>query len=288
MTTHTVDVSPQPAWGTRMRARAHLVTELRSTACGPARNCVSTLRSEAPLMLRITRAKSSDSWAAHLAGVARVALTAGAAGPVGGDRLELTVEVGAGSALVLSEISPTLLLPGPHGEQSRTTIRVRVAAGGTLIWLPEPMIAARGCDHVHDVAVDLAEDARFFMREEVLLGRHGETGGQVTQRVSVRLAGHPLYRQDLQLGTASAATPAVLATHRAVGSAMVVDPSWAAHPPRGHRLDGDAAVLPLEGPAVLITALGLNNLELRSRLDAGLTELGVAWSTGTEAKDTNR
>jgi urease accessory protein len=277
----TVAPQSRAGAGARMQARAHLSTELRSSATGSARSCVSTLRSEAPLVLRLTRAKAAEPWASNVTDVARVALTAGAAGPVGGDELDLTIEVGAGSSLVLSEISPTLLLPGPHGEQSRTRIRIHVATGGTLIWLPEPMIAARGCDHLNDVAVDLAQGARFLMREEVLLGRHGEPGGQVTQRIRIRLQGRPLYRQDLRIGTPNAATPVVLGNHRAVGSTVVVDPGWVEQPPAGHRLgggsDGAAAVLPLAGPAALVTALAGDNLQLRSHLTAGLAALGAPW-----------
>jgi urease accessory protein len=260
-----------------MHAHAHLVTELRESAGRAAHTGVTTLRSEAPLVLRMTRAKGPEPWVRDAKGVARVALTAGAAGPVGGDELELTVEVGAGSALVLSEISPTLLLPGPHGEQSRTRVRIRVGAGGTLIWLPEPMIAARSCDHVNDVSVQLEEDSRLLMREEVLLGRYGEVSGRVTQRVSIHRGGLPLYRQDLYVGFGEAETPAVLGIHRAVGSTVVVDPAWVENAPTVHRLQGEAAVLPLAGPAVLVTALADDNLQLREHLTSGLAALGGPW-----------
>lgn len=234
-------------------------------------------------MLRLTRAKGPDPWFVDVGPeteVARVAVTAGAAGPVGGDELALDVEVGPGSALVLSEISPTLLLPGPHSERSRTSVHIHVASGGTLTWLPEPMIAARGCDHVNDVVVHLEEGARLFMREEILLGRHGEAPGRVTQRVSVRLDGRPLYRQDLRAGTEEAGTPAVLGGHRAIGSVVIVDPVWSQGPPGYQRLYGDAAVLPLEGPAALISAVGADNLQIREQLAAGIAGLAATTATG--------
>lgn len=270
-----------PRQGARgMRAQARVATELRSSPDGRQRSCVSTLRSQAPLALRLTMAKAPEPWAAHAADIARVSLAAGAGGPVGGDQLTLYVEVGPGSSLVLSEVSPTLLLPGPRGERSATHVRIRVAADATLIWLPEPIIAARGCDHLHDVVVDLDEGARLFMREELLLGRHGEQTGRVTQRVSIRHGGRPLYRQDIGIGTPGADTPAVLGDHRAVGSALIVDPSWGSDPPAARALPGDAALLPLSGPAVLITAAAGDNLELRAQLHAGLTALGPPWDPG--------
>ncbi len=271
---------PVPQQVSGMRAQARVATELRTSPGGRQRSCVSTLRSQAPLALRLTRAKAREPWAAHAADIARVSLAAGAGGPVGGDQLILRVEVGPGSSLVLSEISPTLLLPGPRGERSATHVRIQVAAGATLIWLPEPIIAARGCDHVHNVVVDLDEGARLFMREELLLGRHGEETGRVTQRVSVRHGGRPLYRQDIGIGTAGADTPAVIGHHRAVGSALIVDPSWLSDPPSARALPGDAALLPLSGPAALITASAGDNLELRAQLHAGLTALGPPWDPG--------
>ncbi len=264
--------------GSRMIARAHLSTEIRTTSSGRARNCISTLHSEAPLVLRIARAKAPEPWAADAEDVLRVALTAGSGGPVGGDQLDLMVDVGARSSVVLTEISPTLLLPGPYRECSRTGVHIRVATGGTLIWLPEPMIAAHRCDHLNEVEVNLEEGARFFMREEILLGRHGEPSGQVRQRVSVRLAGRPLYRHDLQVGTADSSTPTVLGDHRAVGSTLIVDPSWVEQPPQGHWIGPDAAVMKLAGPAALITALGRDNLAVRRDLQAGLAAIGAPWN----------
>ena len=187
-----------------MRAQARLATQLRVSRDGRNRSRVSTLRPEAPFALRLTRAKAPEPWAAYAADVARVSVTAGAAGPVGGDRLALHIHVGQGSSLVLSEISPTLVLPGPHGEQSQTQVRIRVEAGGTLIWLPEPMIAARGCDHLNDVRVDLVQGARFFMREELLLGRHGEQSGRLTQRHG---SASPTDRSTAKTSTSAAAAP---------------------------------------------------------------------------------
>lgn len=259
-----------------MRARACVGTELRTTPVGQ-RTSVSTLRSAAPLVLRPTAAKEAEPWVVHVEDAARVSVAAGAAGPVGGDEFVLHVDVGPGTCLVLCEVSPTLLLPGPHGGRSRTRVRIRVGAAATLVWLPEPLIAARGCNHVNDVRVDLEDDSRLFMREEVLLGRHGEEPGVVVNRVAVRRGGRPLYRQDLDFGTPMAGSPAVVGGHRAVGSALIVDPDRLDSPLESQRLGLDAALLPLSGPAVLITALAGDNLRLRDRLHAGLRALGRPW-----------
>lgn len=273
-----------PRRATGMRARVEVATELRAVPAGGERSCVSVLRAEGPLMPRLTMPRGPEPGVARLTDAPRICLAARAAGPVGGDRYHLDVDVGPGSMLVLSDVSSTLLLPGPHGEQSRTDVRIHVAAGGTLIWLPEPLIAARGCDHVNRTRVDLDAGARLLAREEVLLGRHGEESGTVRQHMRVRLRGRSLYAQDLDLGGHLGRTPPVIGGHRAVGSVLVVDPGWAESPPSARRLPAAAAVLPLAGPAALITALGDDNLALRRTLHTGLHALGPDWDTDPAAE----
>lgn len=258
-----------------MRARAALATECVTLPDGAARTRVSTLRSQAPLMLRLTHPKGPEPWTGHDHGAARVCLAAGAAGPVGGDELVLTVDVGAGSTLVLREISASLLLPGPHGEQSSLRTTVRLGAGATLVWLPEPVIAAHGCHHLTDVRVDLAPGARLVLREELLLGRHREQPGGVVQQLRVRLGGQPLLNQRLAVGTGAVGwdSPAVTGGRRALGSLVVVDPGWADRPPEPVLLGDTAAVMPLVGPAALVSVLAPDALGLRRCLDAGLALL---------------
>ncbi|MDN5872439.1 MAG: urease accessory protein UreD [Nitrococcus sp.] len=227
-------------------------------------------------MLRLTIAGKAEPWAANVPDAARVCLAAGAAGPIGGDQLALEVDVGADSVLILRDISATLLLPGPDGEPSRTRTDIHVAAGATFIWLPEPMIAARDCHHINDVRVELDSGARLLLREELLLGRHGESPGTVRQRLRVRLGGCPLYQQHLDIGPGAAGwdSPAVVGDHRALGSILAVDPAWSDGTPPARPLAGDAALLPLSGPAVLVSALGADSLALRRSLDGGLKTLG--------------
>lgn len=178
-----------------------------------------------------------------------------AAGAVGGDQPSLHVSVGPGSALVLSESSTSLLLPGVHAERSCTCTRIHVAAGGTFVWLPQPMIAATGCHHLDDVRVEAEEGTRSLMRDEVLPGRHGEAPGGPAQHVHVRLGNRPLHRQDLGVGAHAPGwdSPAVTGAHRALGSVLAVGPDRARGTPPAQVLpEENAALLPLAGPAVLV------------------------------------
>lgn len=240
--------------------------------CVWGRNRVTRLRSQAPLVLRATRLRHDERWVGASIGVPRMCLAAGAAGPVGGDRLTLQVDVGPGAAVVLSEISASLLLPGVHGDQSRFRTEITVASGGTLVWKPQPLIAAARCHHLNEISVRVEEDARFFMRDELLLGRHGEQPGRVTQDIDVRVGQRTLYRQRLDLGYGAPAwdSPVVAGANLALGSVLVVDPSFAAHPLAGAPIGATAAVLPLAGPAVVVTAVSPDSLALRRALAAGL------------------
>ena len=270
-----------------MRASAALVAE--RSADGTTRLPVQ--RSQAPLILRRTPEA--------------VYLVGGAAGPLGGDVLELLIEVREGAALRLRTVAAAVALPGRNGQESILSVSMTVAAGARLEYLPEPTVAADGARHRTEIRVDLAAGASLVLRDEVILGRHGERGGACRTRLRADLAGVPLLRHELDVSGTDAVSlgPAVLAGHRMAGSLLCVDPDWVdpdwadpdrMDPDRVHR-DGTepdrgspagaalhevalpagaipssygpgVAVMPLTGPAVLITALAGDALTLRRRL----------------------
>ncbi|HET7268476.1 MAG TPA: urease accessory protein UreD [Oleiagrimonas sp.] len=263
-----------------MHARATLATEQVLDRHGHVASRVCVLRSHAPLVLRPTLPKGIEPGVDQAADVARVALASGAAGPLGGDEFALDVRVGAGSTLVLNEISATLLLPGARGGCSHMRITVHVEADATLVWMPEPVIAARGCDHVHDIRVELAPSARFLMRDELLLGRHREPPGDLLQNLRVRRGGRALFHQQLRLGPSARGwrSPAVLGANKCVGTVLAVDPAWANDVPGVNLFARDAALLPLQGPAAMVSALAADSLALRRTLHRGIALLGARWA----------
>ncbi|MGW2897584.1 urease accessory protein UreD [Streptomyces sp. NPDC001212] len=257
-----------------MRAHARLEVTADRDRSGQVRTRISRLRSDAPLVLRPTAAvEPTGRWNPH--GAAHVALAAAAAGPIGGDHLRLDVEVAAGAALVVRSVAATLVLPGPHGRPSRTETHLRVAPAGTLVWLPEPVIAAGRCDHHATTRIDLEPGARLLAREELLLGRHGESPGAVHQRLRVTLAGRPLHDQEFAVGPDVPGWhgPAVTGGHRALGTLLVITPD---SPPDTRPADptstgADTAVMRLTPTATLLTVLADDALTLRRHLDRGMT-----------------
>lgn len=271
-----------------MRARAALVVQRGAASRDGSR--IAVLHSHAPLVLRPTHPKGPEPLIRRAAGVARVALAAGAAGPLGGDDYAFDVHVQAGSTLVLNEVSAMLLLPGAHGGRSRMRIRIRVDDDATLVWLPELVIAASGCDHLHEIDVALAGRARFLMRDEVLLGRHREGPGSFEQHVRVHRSGRPLYIQRLKVGGAGAVwrSPVVTGGRKCVGNVLVVDPGWADDPPSARQLDGTGVVTPLAGPAMLIAAVADDTRTMRRLLDDGVESLGAPWHVRDAPADESR
>jgi urease accessory protein len=263
-----------------MSARASLVTERVLTGAGRAVSRILVLRSQAPLVLRPTLPKGAEPMVRPGASVARVSLASGAAGPLGGDDLKLDIHVRKGSVLVLKEVSAMLLLPGARGGCSHMHITVTVENDATFVWLPEPLIAAHGCDHVHHISIALEARARLFMREELLLGRHRERPGNLTQHLCVRRAGRSLFHQRVAVGPRAKGwdSPAVLGGRKCIGSVLVVNPDWGERVPDARAFETCAALLPLAGPAIMVSALADDTLALRGLLDHGTSLLGSLWT----------
>jgi urease accessory protein len=236
-----------------MRALARIVAE-RAPHGGTR---LSVLHGESPLLLRRTGPPSRAGVTVHLVG--------GAAGPLRGDDLRLEIEVGPEAVLTVRSVAAQLALPGRPGlPPSRLEVRATVAAGATLSWLPEPLIAAAGCDHHTLTHVEAAAGATLLWRDDLVCGRHAEESGNVRTTTTVRYAGRTLYRHDLAVGPGAPGWTgaAVLGSGRAVGT-LVAAPGL----PRVPSPTPTAAVMPLAGPGVLATAVGADLREVRAALD---------------------
>jgi urease accessory protein len=207
------------------------------------------VRSQVPLVLRRT------AEAVYLVGAA--------GGPVGGDRLELRIEVRAGAALRLRTVAASVALPGLDGAESAFRVTASVGAGGTLEYLPEPTVVADGARHLTDFTVRLADGASLVLRDELVLGRHNERGGVGRTRLRVDYGCRPLLRHEIAVdGTDEISLgPAILAGCRAHGTVVLAGSRL----PAGHQAPG-VAVMPLAGPGVLVSAVAADSLALRRLL----------------------
>ncbi|MFF7260616.1 urease accessory protein UreD [Streptomyces sp. NPDC008159] len=248
---------------TGVRATARLAAR----ADGRGGTALPVLESHGPLALRRTRGSGDE---------ARVMLVGAMSGPLGGDRLAVEAEVGEGARLHLGSAAATIALPGQGKEEARYDVRVRVAAEGELRWLPEQLISACGSDLRVSTSLDLASGARLVFREEQVLGRVGEEPGRLSSRLTVRLDGRALLDQEVSCGPGAPGGwdgPAILGGYRALGQLVVVRPEFAERAPAPRVLGESAALTPLAGPAVLVSALAPDALLLRRVLDEVLAGL---------------
>ncbi|MGW3204877.1 urease accessory protein UreD [Streptomyces sp. NPDC001135] len=249
---------------TGVRADARIVAR----ADGRGGTALPVLDGEGPLALRRTRADGTG---------AKVMVVGAMSGPLGGDRFTLTARVEEGARLHVGSAAATLALPGQSKGEARYDVRLDVSAGAELHWLPEQLISARGSDLYVTTRAELAAGARLVLREEQVLGRAGEEPGRLTSRLTVRVAGRTVLDQELSCGPGAPGGwdgPAVLAGHRAVGQLVVVRPEFAQRPVEARLLGECAALIPLAGPAVLVSAVAPDALRLRRVLDESLARLG--------------
>ncbi|MFF8510371.1 urease accessory protein UreD [Streptomyces sp. NPDC015492] len=242
---------------------------LRATAriTADADGGLPLLVSDGPLALRRTRASGPYT---------RVTVVGAMSAPLGGDRLAVETEVRAGARLLVDSAAATLALPSRSAEPAAYDVRIGVGEDGVLRWLPEQVVSVRGSDLRMRTVVEVAATARLLLREEQVLGRHGEPPGTLVTRLTVRRAGRPLLDQELAFGPGAPGGwdgGAVLGGHRAIGQLLVVDPAFEEKPVHPRLIGEHAAVTPLAGPAALATAVAPDALALRRLLDDALSEL---------------
>jgi urease accessory protein len=263
---------PVGGQGRLRRNRISAAAEIVAVADAAGVTRLPALSSQVPLVLRRTPEA--------------VYLVGGAAGPIGGDTLRLRIAVGPGASLRVRTAAASIALPGPDRLESELRVTIDVAAGARLEYLPEPVVISAGARHATIIRATVAEGGSLLLRDEVLLGRHGEAGGACRTELQVSYAGRPLLRQSLEISGLDQTDlgPAVLSGHRAVGALLHVgeargelsargdSPASAANPAdaRGQATEAAdsaaVAVMPLAGPGILVTVLADDAVTLRQGL----------------------
>ncbi len=191
-----------------------------------------------------------------------VYLVGTAAGPLGFDQVVVDVDVQAGAELVVRSAAATVLWAG---EQSRQRTHVRLAAGASLHWQPEPIIATARCCHAQHAEITLAAASTLVWCEELLVGRDHEPAGTASFGLDVTVDGTTALRHRFDIGArSSAASPAVLGQHRAAIVVVVADPGARLAPAAG---PGWAVqTLAACGSAALVQSVGADLADARARM----------------------
>ncbi len=206
-----------------------------------------------------------------------------AAFPVGDDRVSVEVHVEDGASLAVRSAASAVAWAGTG---SSLEVDVTVDPGGQLDWQLQPLIASTRCQFSQRSRVHLNEGATVRWAEEVVLGRSGEDPGWLDLRLDVTVDGVPLLRHQLEIGkeVPGWGGPAVMGTNRAVGLVLLAGPAGAGLEHwRSLRAAGDGwAAMPLEGPGLLITAVGPDIPALRHALARATAAAGVRLGFGAK------
>ena len=139
-------------------------------------------------------------------GMATLYLQSSAGGLYGDDRLNLRIAAETGARAHVTSQASTMV-PASHGGLARLGVRLRLEAGATLEYVPDPLILFDGADADTTLDVSMAADATAIVADAVLL--HNPAGGMPasgrwTNTITITADGEPLprliERQRLDLG----------------------------------------------------------------------------------------
>ncbi len=153
-----------------------------------------------------------------------------AGGVVGGDRLDLNIRLQPHTHALITTTAASKLYRS-NGLTAQQTLRMQVAEGACLEWLPQEAIAFNGAEFRQDLRVELAETATWLGWEMTRFGRtaRGEefVSGNWRSQTEVWRNGQPLWidRQWLP------GQPEVIhSIHGLAGQPLVASLAWIGQP----------------------------------------------------------
>ena len=151
-----------------------------------------------------------------------------AGGVAGGDRFALDVTAGEGTRLVLTTAAAEKIYRAID-QPARIEVKLDVAAGAALAWLPQETILFDRARLARSIEVSLAADAHIILAEAIVFGRTGMgevvEEGALFDRWRVRRGGRLIYAETVRLEGAIAArlaAPAVAKGAVAVATVLIV------------------------------------------------------------------
>ncbi|MEA2879063.1 MAG: urease accessory protein [Hyphomicrobiales bacterium] len=151
-----------------------------------------------------------------------------AGGVAGGDRFDLDIAAGQGTSLVVTTAAAEKVYR-TLGPDSTIGVKLDVAAGATLAWLPQETILFDRARLSRTIDMSLALDARLFLAEAIVFGRSGMgesvDEGALFDHWRVRRGGKLIYAESVRLDGAIAGRlgePAVAKGGIAVATVLIV------------------------------------------------------------------
>jgi urease accessory protein len=181
---------------------------------GAGATVVRRMRCEVPLLMRIDGVATDGSLA--------LLLVNGAAGPLGGDELELVLVVADDARVRVRSVAASLVQPGPAGLRSVTRTVVEVAERATLDWELEPTVSVLGSRHGVSTVLHAASSASVTFSDAVQLGRYQEQSGTLSLRQRVVVGGRAVLDHETDLGPGTRSSVGGNGAFRWVQSRVVI------------------------------------------------------------------
>jgi urease accessory protein len=195
--------------------------------------------------LRAQRTGNRGGWV-------RIGLLATTALLLGGDEVEIEVSVGAGARLDLFDIAGTVAYHG-RGHPAFWHVRIDVADRAELRYRGEPFVVSDGAEVRRTLRVDLAETACLQLRETLILGRSGESGGRLRSETGLRIGDVDVWLEDQLLDPdGGRRDPGMLGDRRVLDSMIMVGDEAVAAPP------GAVGYALMHGRGIVIRYLGVD------------------------------
>ncbi|SOD71121.1 urease accessory protein [Jatrophihabitans sp. GAS493] len=172
-----------------------------------------------PLTLRRVFSEEPD--------VCALCLVGSAAGPLPGDNLLLSLEIGDGARASLIAAGATIAQGRAASSPRPASVRTLVTLGEAAALDADPgaLIVCAGSQVDVTLEIDLEPTSTLIWRELLVLGRSGEPAGSATLRWNVTRGGEPLLRQFLDLSDPRLLVwPGMLAGQRTVLTELRVGP----------------------------------------------------------------
>lgn len=217
---------------------------------GPTgRSVLHAVHCEAPLLVR-----SGDA----VNGLLHLWLVGGAAGPLGGDELQLELRVGDGASVVVRSVAAQLVQPGPSGLASSLAVHADVGDGATLDWDPEPTVSVAGSVHRTTTLLRVHQAARVRWTDRVALGRDGEPPGRLVLHQRVERAGRVVLDHCVEFADGALRGPGAHGPARHAVTTVVLGPEAPSEPAATVSATASPtalrAVLPIARCAALVTS----------------------------------
>lgn len=136
------------------------------------------------------------------AGALEAVLVNTAGGMAGGDSFDIHLAIGEKAGLVVTTTAAEKVYRS-LGADTTVNVKIDVAAGAVLSWLPQETIMFNCAKLVRRIEVDLAETARVIVAEAVVFGRTGMgeavAQGCLSDQWRIRRAGKLIHAEGLRL-----------------------------------------------------------------------------------------